>query len=269
MLSQDAYGSGTQRLAADERLPGARPRGRPPRRDAGRDRRRCIDAYTQAGRRRRPALVARDRLRLPRRRGGRGAGRSSQAGTGAASDLLITPERQVAAGSGLVDRRPARDEAARQPPRRDLPRRPLQRQQRARRRLHDQPAHDRPRRVDGGPRQRDRLQRRLPRRLQPRRRRRDAGRDPAARLGAGVRAQAGDARRRHRLPVRRHRLPRVQRAALPQLRARAARRHGRRVASARRWSRRSSTTSRPRRTSAACTRRRCSRRRSSACRCSA
>ena len=46
-----------------------------------------------------------------------------------------------------------------------------------------------------------------------------AGRDAAARLGAGVRAEAGDAGRRHRLPVRRHRLPRVQRAALPQLRA--------------------------------------------------
>ena len=36
-----------------------------------------------------------------------------------------------------------------------------------------------------------------------------------------------DADRRHRLPVRRHRLPRVQRAALRQLRAPAARRHRR------------------------------------------
>ena len=48
--------------------------------------------------------------------------------------------------------------------------------------------------------------------------------------------QAGDAHRRHRLPVRRHRLPRVQRAALPRLRPRAAGRHGPRCRSARRWS---------------------------------
>ena len=63
--------------------------------------------------------------------------------------------------------------------------------------------------------QHDRLQRRLPLRLQHRRRRRASRRDRAARLGAGVRAEARDADRRHRLPVRRHRLPRVQRAALP------------------------------------------------------
>ena len=131
-------------------------------------------------------------------------------------------------------------------------------------------AHDRPRGVDRRPHQLDRVQRRLPRRLQHRRRRRDPGRDAAARLGAGVRAEEGDADRGHRLPVRRHRLPRVQRAALQQLRAAAARRHAaRRSRSARRWCRRSSTTSRRRRTSAASTRRRCSRRRSSGCRCSA
>ena len=67
--------------------------------------------------------------------------------------------------------------------------------------------------VDDQLHQRDRVQRRLPLRLQHRRRRRDPRRDAAARLGAGVRAEAGDADRRHRLPVRRHRLPRVQRAA--------------------------------------------------------
>ena len=41
---------------------------------------------------------------------------------------------------------------------------------------------------------------------------------------AGVRAQGGDADRRHGLPVRRHRLPRVQRADLRRLRPAAARR---------------------------------------------
>ncbi len=46
----------------------------------------------------------------------------------------------------------------------------------------------------------------------------------AARLGAGVRAQRGDADRRHRLPVRRHRLSRVQRAHLREFRAPVARR---------------------------------------------
>ena len=48
------------------------------------------------------------------------------------------------------------------------------------------------------------------------------GRDPDARLGRGVRPEAGDADRRHRLPVRRHRLPRLQRAALRRLLPRAA-----------------------------------------------
>ena len=113
-----------------------------------------------------------------------------------------------------------------------------------------------------------RLQRRLPLGLQPRRRRRRPGRHPDARLGAGVRPQEGDARRRHRLPVRRHRLPRVQRADLPELRAGAALRAPARSASARRSCGRSSATSRRRPTSAGSTRRRCSRRRSSACRCS-
>ena len=51
--------------------------------------------------------------------------------------------------------------------------------------------------------------------LQHRRRRRRSRPDGAARLGAGVRREGRDARRRHGLPVRRHRLPRVQRAALP------------------------------------------------------
>ena len=139
----------------------------------------------------------------------------------------------------------------------------------ARRRLLDERAHDRARRLVGQPRQHARLQRRLPRGLQPRRRRRTPERVAATRLGAGVRAQGGDARRGHRLPVRRHRLPRVQRAALPQLRARASGRHGRRRRSARRSSRPSSTTSRRHPTCAGCTRRRCSRRPSSGCRCSA
>ena len=43
-------------------------------------------------------------------------------------------------------------------------------------------------------------------------------RDAAARLGAGVRAEEGDAHRRHRLPVRRHGLPCPQRADLCRVR---------------------------------------------------
>ena len=188
-----------------------------------------LDAYTAGRRRRRAGLVARDGLRLPRRRSRAPCRQSFEAGHGRRRRPARHAGRQVPAGSSVLDREPARDEAARQPPRRDLPRRPLQRQQRARGRLHDEPAHDRPGRLAGQPRQLDRLQRRLPRGLQPRRRRRRDGRDVAARLGAGVRAKAGDADRRNRLPVRRHRLPRVQRAALPRLRPPAARRHGRRV----------------------------------------
>ena len=96
-----------------------------------------------------------------------------------------------------------------------------------------------------------------------------AGRDDAARLGAGVCAEEGDAGRRHGLPIRRHRLPRVQRAAVQQFRAPAARRAPAPSRSAKRWSRRSSTISRRRRTFAASTKRRCSKPRSSGCRCSA
>ena len=119
-----------------------------------------------------------------------------------------------------------------------------------------QRAHDRARRLVGQPGEQHRLRRRLPRGLQPRRWRRPDRCRAAARLGAGVRAEARDARRRHRLPVRRHRLPRVQRAALPRLRPRAPRRRrrhavpiGEALAAAKR------TTSRGPRTSAASTRR--------------
>ncbi len=42
----------------------------------------------------------------------------------------------------------------------------------------------------------------------------DSGRHAAARLGGGVRPEAGDGDRRHRLPVRRHRLRRLQRQAV-------------------------------------------------------
>ena len=123
----------------------------------------------------------------------------------------------------------ARDEAARQPPRRDLPRRPLQRQQRARRRLHDEPAHDRPRRLDGNLANSIVFSAGCHAGYNLVDARRHPRRDAAARLGAGVRAEEGDADRGNGLSVRRHRLPRVQRAALPQLRAAAARRHGGRV----------------------------------------
>ena len=117
--------------------------------------------------------------------------------------------------------------------------------------------------------QRAGLQRGLPRRLQPRRRATRSRRDACTLDWAqAFAAQARDADRRHRLPVRRHRLPRVQRAAVSQLRARAARGHRAGRRSARRWCRRSTTTWRRRRTCAAFTRRRCSRRRCSACRCS-
>ena len=79
--------------------------------------------------------------------------------------------------------------------------------------------------------------------------------------------QAGDGRRRHRLPVRRHRLPRVQRAAVPGLRRGAA------PGGTGRWRRRrarrgqAAVPRRDARRSAGSTRRRCSRRRSTACRC--
>ncbi len=231
---------------------------------AGTDRRVCRGRLGRVA-----AHLARDRLRLPRGRGERGQERARRRHRrcGRRADHA---ERHVAAGCRLVDGGATAHEAVRVAPRRDLPRRAFQRQQRARRGLRDQPAHDRPRGLDDGLHQLDRVQRRLPRRLQPRRRRRDPRRDAAARLGAGVRQEEGDADRRHRLPVRRHRLPRVQRAALQQFRAAAARRRaGTPSRSARRWCRRSSTTSRRRRTSAASTRRRCSRRRCSACRCSA
>jgi len=72
--------------------------------------------------------------------------------------------------------------------------------------------------------QHHRLQCRLPLGLQPGRRRRDTGRHAATRLGANLRSEAGNADRRNRLPVRRHRLPRVQRTPLQGLRAAIARR---------------------------------------------
>ena len=146
------------------------------------------------------------------------------AGTGAAGDALITPNGTSPQAPASWTAAQLAHEAVRVAPRRDLPRRALQRQQRARRRLRDQRAHDRPRGLDDGLHQLDRLQRRLPRRLQPGRRRRHPRRDASARLGAGLRPEEGDADRGHRLPVRRHRLPRVQRAALQQFRAAAARR---------------------------------------------
>ena len=142
------------------------------------------------------------------------------------ADALITPERpsrRSDSARSWTATAAARRAAPRQPPRPDLPRRPLQRQQRARRRLLDDVLTTRPRRArrststnsivfsagcHSG--------------LQHRRRRRHPRRDAAARLGAGVRAEGRDAHRRHRLPVRRHRLPRVQRADLRRVRARSS-----------------------------------------------
>ena len=171
VLGQDAYGAGTQSLAAHERLPGARAS-----RWAAWSRRRprspgCSTPTPHAGGVVAPgsSLVtgydfladAADAVRA-----------ELQAGTGAAVGPADHPRPTSRRRTRFLDRGPAFDEAARQPSRRDLPRRSLQRQQRARGRLLDEPAHDRPGRVAGRPRQLDRLQRRLPLRLQPRRRRR-------------------------------------------------------------------------------------------------
>ena len=99
--------------------------------------------------------------------------------------------------------------------------------------------------------------------------RRHARRDRTARLGAGVRPEARDADRRHRLPVRRHRLHRVQRADLRRLRPPAARRARAGVGRPGARSERSRPTSHDTPSLRGIDRRRCSRRRCSACRCSA
>ena len=221
VLGQDAYGAGTQVSLRTSNFP-------VPGLAVGRlvesptRNRRAHRRLHRNGRRRRPELVAGDGLRLPGRCGERRADGTAE-GHRRAFRHADRAEQPVARGPAVLDGLRPRRQAARQPPRHHLPGRALQRQQRARRRLQDQPADDRPRRLVGEPDQLDRVQRRLPLRLQHRRRRRDSGRDADPRLGAGVRAEEGDADRGHRLPVRRHRLHRVQRAAVPELRAAAAR----------------------------------------------
>ena len=91
-------------------------------------------------------------------------------------------------------------------------------------RQHDDPQRHRAARPRRQPHQHARVQHRLPRGLQPRRHRRDHRRHPDARLGPGPRPQGRDARRRDRLPVRRRRARRVQRADLRRVRPPAARR---------------------------------------------
>ena len=62
-----------------------------------------IDAYVAADRSCRRSTVTGDRLRLPRGRGGRGQGRARRGDRRRAGDALITPNGDVAAGSGVVD----------------------------------------------------------------------------------------------------------------------------------------------------------------------
>ncbi len=213
---------------------GARPRRRPPRRDPDGDLRPPRRVHHRHHRRRRatPDVEPGHGLRLPGRRRAVGA-RAARRRPGHGRHERPAdhePGRPAVhdrhAPDGVLDRRPAAHPAAGPPPRPDLPGRPLQRQQRARGRLLVDHQRDRARGVEREPRELDRLQRGLPRRLHDRQRRRRADGDADARLGAGLRRAPRDAHRRHRLPVRRHGLPGVQRAALHGLRDGPARRHG-------------------------------------------
>ncbi len=120
----------------------------------------------------------------------------------------------------LDRRQPSKCAARSRQERPGLPRRPLQRERRPCRRLQDEHPHDGAHGCLHELREHDRLQHRLPHGLQHHQRPRD-DRDGAARLGAGVRAQAGDAHLGNGLPVRRHRLPRPRRADLRGVRAAA------------------------------------------------
>ena len=180
VLSQDAYGSGTQRLAAHQRLS------------------RCRASPSAVSSRRRPRSPGSSTPTSPTARSSPPVRRSSpgydfladaanavtaraRSRDGVApSDTLITPNGmspQDSASASWTRREPRHASFFGSRHDVDLPRRALQRQQRARRRLHDEPDHDRPRRVDDGLHELDRVQRRLPLRLQHRRHRRDRGRD--------------------------------------------------------------------------------------------
>ena len=158
-------------------------------------------------RRRRPdsVVVARHRVRLPDRRGKR---RRNVAQRRRHHCRHVDHAGQcLAAGPAVVDRDPAAHEAARLTARPDVPRGPLQREQRAGGGfLHQHADHGARRLEHGQPGELDCLQRRLPLGLQHRRPRRCAERNDSARLGGGVRPEARDPDRGHRLPVRRHRL---------------------------------------------------------------
>ena len=190
------------------------------------------------------------RLRLPRRRRARCRRRVRR--RPARRSPRHAHRRVRHAARPVVDRRRPERGAPGQPPRAGLPGRPLQRQRHAGRRLRDHPRRGRPRpglrrgSERRGSRGHPRAQRRVPLRLQHRRRRRGPRRHQPVRLDAADGAAARGAGRRHRLPVRRHRLPRVQRAPVPRPRAsppRGTRQPGpRRSPSARRSSSPSRTT---------------------------
>ncbi len=132
-----------------------------------------------------------------------------ETGTGAAPDELIEQH---------LDRTPAEVGPDREPSRPDVPGRALQLEPGARGRRHHGRANDRPCVVISRPDQLHRVQRGLPFRLQPGRRRSACQRQPAARLGAGVRPKGRDAHRRNGVPVRRQRLPALERTDLRRVR---------------------------------------------------
>ncbi len=135
------------------------------------------------------------------------------------------PDQRGTAARAVVERRPAAHRAARRAPRHRVPRGALQRQQPAGRRLRDDHERQRADGVERRPHQLRGVQRRLPLGVHRRRWRRRAQRDADPGLDPSVRPEAGHGRRRHRLPIRRHRFPGVQRAAVQEPRRGVPLRH--------------------------------------------